>query len=66
MLRMFLFWRFSELIVVIMLILTRQYLIAVVESGNTTTVNIFTLALSEISLTGDQRVVVRRHLAVHD
>jgi len=66
MLRMFLFWRFSELIVVIMLILTRQYLIAVVESGNTTTVNIFTLALSEISLTGSQRVVVRRHLAVHD
>lgn len=46
MLRMFLFWRFSELIVVIMLILTRQYLIAVVESGNTTTVKIFTLALS--------------------
>jgi len=63
MLRMFLFWRFSELI---MLILTRQYLIAVVESGNTTTVKIFTLALSEISLNGNQRVVVRRHLAVHD
>ena len=63
MLRMFLFWRFSELI---MLILTRQYLIAVVEWGNTTNVKIFTLALSEISLTGSQRVVVRRHLAVHD
>ena len=63
MLRMFLFWRFSELI---MLILTRQYLIAVVEWGNTTNVKIFTLALSEISLTGNQRVVVRRHLSVHD